>query len=173
MVVELPDGTLFLAGYAGGIYTKNTGIGQTVPELGKSSDRGATWTAINVGTEADGARGNSDVDLAAGPHGTLYFVASTYDPKLAEGTRVSVGASENEGGTWHWTTLSRERFDDRPWVGGNARWSGTRSLERRSRRVLLREPRPRRYVEHTRPNQFQRRIKRSRPRSAVGGLGLA
>jgi hypothetical protein len=116
MVVELPSGTLFLTGYAGGVYTKNTGIGQTVPELWRSSDRGATWTAVNVGTVSDGARGNSDVDLAAGPHGALYFVALTYEPKIAEGTRVSVGVSENEGRTWRWATLSHERFDDRPWV---------------------------------------------------------
>ena len=116
MLVELPSGTLFLAGYAGGIYTKNTGREQAVPELWKSSDHGATWTTVDVGTESDGARGNSDVDLAAGPHGALYFVALTYDPKIAEGTRVSVGVSENEGRTWRWTTLSRERFDDRPWV---------------------------------------------------------
>jgi hypothetical protein len=116
MLVELPSGTLFLTGYAGGIYTKSTGIEQKIPELWKSSDRGASWTAVNVGTEADGARGNSDVDLAAGPHGALYFVALTYDPKLAEGKRVSVGVSENEGRTWRWTTLSRARFDDRPWV---------------------------------------------------------
>ncbi len=116
MVVELPSGTLFLAGYAGGSYTKNTGSKQTVPELWKSPDHGATWTAVNVGTDSDGARGNSDVDLAAGPKGALYFVALTYDPKIAEGTRVSVGVSKDEGRTWRWTTLSRKRFDDRPWV---------------------------------------------------------
>jgi hypothetical protein len=62
------------------------GMVQTFPKFRKSSDRGATRIEVNVGTGSDGARGNSDVDLAAGLHGALYFVALTYDPKLAEGT---------------------------------------------------------------------------------------
>lgn len=116
MIVEEPDGTLFLAGYSGGLYAKYTGVSQTVPELWKSSDRGVSWTSIVVGTASGGARGNSDVDLAVGPDGVLYFVALTYDPKVGAGKRVSVGVSVDEGRTWRWTMLSQQRFDDRPWV---------------------------------------------------------
>ena len=59
---------------------------QAIPKLWRSSDRGATWTDVNVGAGSDGARGNSDVDLAAGLHVALYFVALSGGPKLAEGT---------------------------------------------------------------------------------------
>jgi hypothetical protein len=52
MVVEHPGGALFVTGY-----------GDSVPHLWRSSDRGGTWSPVNVGTEADGAAGNSDVDL--------------------------------------------------------------------------------------------------------------
>ncbi|MEO8681722.1 MAG: sialidase family protein [Vicinamibacterales bacterium] len=105
MVVEHPDGTLFLAGY-----------GEPVPTLWTSPDQGATWTSVNVGTAAAGAIGNSDVDLAIAPNGTLYFVAMVYDRKANEGTHISIGVSKDVGATWSWTLLSKTRFDDRPWV---------------------------------------------------------
>jgi BNR repeat-like domain len=108
MVVEDRNGTLFVAGYPLALHA--------VPELWKSTDGGATWSAVEVGTEAQGAVGNSDVDLAIGPEGTLYFVAMDYDIKTGKGRGVAVGASADMGRTWSWTALSRQPLDDRPWV---------------------------------------------------------
>src|SRR5687768_910929 len=105
MVVEHPDGTLFVTGY-----------GAPVPHLWRSADKGATWARVNVGTEKDGAAGNSDVDLAVAPDGTLYFIAMSYDRKVFEGTQIAIGSSRDAGATWTWTTLSKTRYDDRPWV---------------------------------------------------------
>ena len=105
MVVEHPDGTLFLTGY-----------GSPVPRLWRSGDRGATWALVNVGDEAAGATGNSDVDLAVAPDGTLYFIVMTYDRTTYEGVSISVGASRDAGNTWTWTQLSKTRYDDRPWI---------------------------------------------------------
>ena len=116
MLVEQADGTLFLAGYAGGVYAGNTGVQQVVPRLWRSMDHGSTWSAVGVGTEADGAIGNSDVDLAVAPDGTLYFATMGFDRKSNEGTHIAVGVGENSGQAWHWTTLSKKRFDDRPWI---------------------------------------------------------
>ena len=109
MVVELRDGTLFVAGYDGDL--------EKSPNLYRSRDHGATWDSVNVGSKADGAIGNSDVDLAVGPDDTLYFVAMSYDIQKHEGTRIAVGASKNAGATWSWKVLSEDRFDDRPWIG--------------------------------------------------------
>ena len=46
MLVEHPDGTLFVSGY-----------GEPQPTLWKSRDGGVSWAQVNVGTEADGAVG--------------------------------------------------------------------------------------------------------------------
>ncbi|MBS0393840.1 MAG: exo-alpha-sialidase [Proteobacteria bacterium] len=116
MLAELPDGTLFITGYAGAVHAESTGEPQTVPRLWKSTDRGAHWTSVNVGTERDGAVGNSDVDLAVARDGTLYLVTMGYDRKAGEGTHVAVGVSGDAGSTWRWTMLSKQRLDDRPWV---------------------------------------------------------
>lgn len=105
MIVAHPNGTLFVTGY-----------GAPTPHLWKSADQGAMWTAISVGTEAQGAVGNSDVDLAIAPDGTLYFVAMSYDRQKFEGTQVAIGASRDAGTTWTWTQISKTRYDDRPWV---------------------------------------------------------
>lgn len=105
MIVEHPDGTLLVSGYE-----------EPLPTLWKSRDRGARWARVNVGTEADGAIGNSDVDLAVAPDGTLYFVTMVFDRKVNEGTHISIGVSKDVGVTWSWTLLSNTRFDDRPWV---------------------------------------------------------
>lgn len=113
MIVEHPDGTLFVTGYGGGGPSDRK---QTVPRLWRSSDHGTTWSAVNVGTEADGAVGNSDVDLAVAHDGTLYFVSMGYDAKINEGTHIAVGVSTEGGKIWHWTMLSKHRYDDRPWV---------------------------------------------------------
>jgi hypothetical protein len=108
MVVELSDGTLFVSGY--------DGDPEKSPNLWRSRDRGATWESVNVGGKADGAIGNSDVDLAVSRDDTLYFVVMSFDRKAGEGTRIAVGVSKNAGATWSWKILSENRFDDRPWV---------------------------------------------------------
>lgn len=105
MVIEHPSGALFVAGY-----------NRHYPRLWKSTDHGNTWSRVDVGTEAQGAVGNSDVDLAVAPDGTLYFVSLTFDNAAREGRQVAVGVSHDGGATWHWTLVSRTRFDDRPWV---------------------------------------------------------
>lgn len=105
MLVEHPNGALFVAGYGAGR-----------PLLHKSIDRGASWMRVDVGNQEGGAIGNSDVDLAVAPDGTLYFVVMSYNRKTEEGVGIAIGASRDMGSTWQWTTLSRNRFDDRPWV---------------------------------------------------------
>ena len=105
MFVEHPGGALFAAGYW-----------EPRPTLWKSNDRGATWSRVDVGTEEQGAIGNSDVDLAVAADGTLYFAAMTYDRTANEGRQIAVGVSSDAGASWRWTTLSKVRFDDRPWV---------------------------------------------------------
>jgi hypothetical protein len=105
MVVEAPDGALFVSGYGAGR-----------PTLWKSIDHGAIWKLVDVGTAESGAVGNSDVDLAMALDGTLFYVNMTFDPKKMEGTRIAVGVSQDSGAHWRWRTLSENRFDDRPWV---------------------------------------------------------
>ena len=105
MIVQHPDGTLFVAGY-----------GAPSPRLWRSGDGGATWSRVEVGSEANGAVGNSDVDLAVSPTGTLYFVVMTYDRAKLEGVQIAVGVSRDVGASWSWTLLSNTRYDDRPWV---------------------------------------------------------
>jgi hypothetical protein len=112
MIVEHPDGTLFVAGYGSPDFSNP----QKVPRLWRSSDHGNTWNLVNVGTESDGAIGNSDVSLAMAADGTLYFATMIIDLKTAEGVQITIGVSHDIGKTWQWTTLSKKRFDDRPWV---------------------------------------------------------
>ena len=106
MVVEGSDGALFVTGY-----------GPSTPRLWRSTDGGTTWGRVEIGTEADGAVGNSDVDLAIGPDGTVYMIAMSFDRQALEGTGVVVGVGRNGGSAWTWTSLSEDRFDDRPWIG--------------------------------------------------------
>jgi sugar lactone lactonase YvrE len=89
MIIEHPDGTLFVSGYGGSGHQSP----QTVPRLWKSSDHGATWQTVNVGTEAEGAVANSDVDLALAPDGTIYFISMEFDRKAGEGTHIVVGVN--------------------------------------------------------------------------------
>lgn len=112
MIVEHPNGTFFVSGYG----TSANGTEQKVPRLWKSVDHGSTWEPVNIGTEADGASANSDVDLAVAPDGTLYLVSMWFDLKTLEGTHIVVGTSSDGGNTWRWTMLSKKRLDDRPWV---------------------------------------------------------
>ena len=106
MLVQHPDGSLFVTGYGE----------PAVPQLWRSNDAGATWSRVNVGSEADGAVGNSDVDLAVAPDGTLYFAAMTYDRAKYEGTQIAIGTSRDVGASWSWTRLTDARYADRPWV---------------------------------------------------------
>src|SRR5215467_4466115 len=93
MVIQDAHGTLFTSGYGWSAETKH-------PSLRRSDDGGRTWSRVEVGDTAQGAIGNSDVDLAVAPDGTLYFIALTYsssreqlttrDGKRAEGQRIVV-----------------------------------------------------------------------------------
>ena len=105
MLVEHPDGTLFVTGY-----------GEPTPRLWRSNDAGATWSRVDLGSEADGALGNSDVDLAVAADGTLYLATMTYDREKNEGTRIAIGTSRDRRASWSWTRLSDARYSDRPWV---------------------------------------------------------
>ncbi len=111
MVVEHPQGDLFIAGYS-----QAPEESQRPPKLFRSRDRGETWAPVAVGTPDMGALGNSDVDLAVGPDGTLYFLTMGFDRATGRGTHISIGVSRDAGGSWSWTNLSRDTFDDRPWV---------------------------------------------------------
>jgi hypothetical protein len=111
MVVEHPEGALFVAGFTQAIEES-----RQPPKLFMSIDAGTTWGSVDVGTPAQGAIGNSDVDLAVAPDGTLYFLTMGFDRTRGEGTHVAVGVSPDIGETWTWTYLSQDRFDDRPWI---------------------------------------------------------
>lgn len=105
MIAEHPAGTLFVTGY-----------GSEQPTLWRSTDRGATWSRVNVGSAPDGAIGNSDVDLAIAADGTIYYVVMSFDRKTFEGLGIAMAVSRDAGATWSWTGLSKTRYDDRPWV---------------------------------------------------------
>ena len=107
MVVEHPDGALFVTGYE----SRNES-----PALWTSTNGGTAWERVAVGTPADGAVGNSCVDLAVAPDGTLYFITMGFVSPPGEGTHIAVGVSHDVGASWSWTYLSQDRYDDRPWV---------------------------------------------------------
>jgi len=111
MLVEHPDGTLFVAGYG-----RDDPTIEQSPRLWKSGNGGATWERVDVGAVANGAKGNSDVDLTVAGDGTLYFAAMGFDRSVGEGTHVVVGVSHDVGATWSWSYLTRDRRVDRPWV---------------------------------------------------------
>lgn len=111
-LVQHPDGTLFAAGYS-----RDASEASDPPNLFRSRDGGGTWQQVDVGRVADGALGNSDVDLEVGPDGTLYFLTMGFDRSVGEGTHVALGVSPGGGEEWMWQEISRSRFDDRPWIG--------------------------------------------------------
>ena len=114
MILVHPDGYLFIAGFGSQV----TGTDWTrPPPIWRSGDQGDTWERLDVGSSAQGAQGNSDVDLAVGPDGEIYFVALGFNRETREGTQVAMGVSTDLGDTWNWQFLSQTRFDDRPWVG--------------------------------------------------------
>lgn len=113
MLVRHESGTLFVAGYPSQV----TGTDWTAPPLlWRSDDDGGSWNRVDVGSTADGAQGNSDVDLEVGPDGTLYFLSMGFNRTTREGTHIAVGVSNDVGETWQWHMLSTTRFDDRPWI---------------------------------------------------------
>lgn len=123
MVVEHPSGTLFVAGYGAPWADRASEADRmfalySLSRLWKSRDGGASWSRVDVGPGAKGVVGNSDVALASGPDGTLYFVSMRFDSTSGkwEGRRIAVGVSHDVGATWTWTVLSAHRLDDRPWV---------------------------------------------------------
>lgn len=105
MLVQHPNGAVFVTGY-----------NRIRPRLWRSTDLGTSWSEVNVGMPRDGAVGNSDVDLAVAPDGTLYFVQMTYDVRAQEGVQLAVGMSRDAGSSWRWSTVSRARYNDRPWI---------------------------------------------------------
>ncbi len=111
MLVEHPGGDLFVAGYS-----QAAGEADSPPRLFRSRDGGSSWSAVDVGSAEQGAVGNSDVDLAVAPDGTLYFLTMGFDRTTSTGTHVAVGVSHDVGESWTWTWLSEDRFDDRPWI---------------------------------------------------------
>jgi Tol biopolymer transport system component len=116
MILEHPDGSLFVGGFG----ASRVRVDRTDElTLWKSRDGGTTWARVDVGPDApraQGAIGNSDMDLAVAPDGIIYFVTLFFDVEKYEGQQVSVGVSKDVGVTWTWTLLSKTRFDDRPWV---------------------------------------------------------
>ena len=114
-VVQHPSGALFVAGYS-----RDPAEATDPPNLYRSDDRGVTWGQVDVGSVEEGALGNSDVDLKIGPDGSIYFLTMGFDRSVGEGTHVAVGMSRDAGRTWSWRTISRTRFDDRPWIGISA-----------------------------------------------------
>jgi len=111
MLVEHPGGALFVAGYS-----QAEGEAGSPPRLFRSNDGGSSWSAVDVGSAEQGAVGNSDVDLAVAPDGTVYFLTMGFDCTTSAGTHVAVGVSHDVGESWTWTWLSEDRFDDRPWI---------------------------------------------------------
>lgn len=117
MIVEHPDGAIFVAGY------KNA---STEPQLWKSHDQGKTWAEVNVGTKVEGAHGNSDVDLAIDSDGVIYFLTmkftklpddmTDFDFSSMKGEHIAIGVSTDKGESWKWNYLSRNEYDDRPWI---------------------------------------------------------
>jgi hypothetical protein len=134
MIVEHPDGTLFVSGYG----YQESGPLQTVPRLWKSADQGATWTTVNVGTEADGAIGNSDVALAVARDGTLYFVRrNPYRSRSQPGCRKDVALDNAVKESFRRSSLGR---------GGAERHCAC-DLERQQRGIPPTQPRSRCHVE--------------------------
>ncbi|MEE4191369.1 MAG: sialidase family protein [Halieaceae bacterium] len=110
-LLELANGDLLVAGFP-----RYPHEPARAPSLWRSRDGGAAWARVNVGTPSNGAIGNSDVDLAVAPDGTVYFVTMGYNRTTDEGTHISIGVSKDHGESWTWTLLTDRTLSDRPWV---------------------------------------------------------
>ncbi len=111
MLAELADGTLLVTGFP-----KYPHEPPRAPSLWRSTNGGEQWQRVDVGSPADGAIGNSDVDLVVAPDGTVYFVTMGYNRSTGEGTHIAIGVSKDEGETWEWQQLAGNPRVDRPWV---------------------------------------------------------
>ncbi|HAA15176.1 MAG TPA: hypothetical protein DCE41_27160 [Cytophagales bacterium] len=105
MVQQHPNGDLFLSGYS-----------IPSPFMYRSSDHGRTWTEIDLNLPEDGPVGNSDIDIKIGADGTVYLLQMYFDLEVFEGKLVNIGVGRNNGTDWTWSSISMERFDDRPWL---------------------------------------------------------
>ena len=111
MLAELPDGALLVAGFP-----RYPHEPARAPSLWRSTDGGKAWQRVDVGTPADGAIGNSDVDLIVAPDGTVYFVTMGFNRTTREGTHIAIGVSRDGAKTWRWQQLAGNARVDRPWV---------------------------------------------------------
>ena len=111
MLLELGNGDLLVSGFP-----RYPHEPARAPSLWRSSDAGEHWSRVDVGTPAAGAIGNSDVDLARGPEGTLYFATMGFNRSTGKGTHISVGVSDDNSKRWRWTLLTDRELADRPWV---------------------------------------------------------
>ncbi len=105
MVVRHPSGALFVTGYW-----------DTIPPVWKSTDNGASWTKLDVGSAANGAVGNSDSDLAVGPDGSVYLITLVFGRTTFRGVSIQVAVSHDVGATWKWTQVAKADLVDRPWI---------------------------------------------------------
>jgi hypothetical protein len=87
---------------------------------------GQSWSPVDVGKFEAGADGNSDMDLVVDAQGTLYLMAMRYttlpedeenfDWNTMKGEHIAMGVSKDNGASWTWQYLSKNDYDDRPWV---------------------------------------------------------
>ncbi|MGD1839970.1 MAG: sialidase family protein [Thermonemataceae bacterium] len=118
MLIEHPSGTLFTSGFQ---------FSSKSPQLWKSVDKGKSWHRVDVGSQDQGADGNSDVDMVIDKEGSIYLISLRYDwvnpgdsTSEARGKHITVGVSHDVGKTWTWTFLSKTLNDDRPWIDVDA-----------------------------------------------------
>ena len=104
MIVQHPDGSLYIGGY---VYPKYVA-------LYHSRDLGSTWQKIDLKNENIPELGNSDIDLTIAPNGSVHMAAMHWGD--FEGAGISVVSSRNGTDTWSWNRISQSSGDDRPWI---------------------------------------------------------
>ena len=104
MIVQHPDGSLYLGGY---VYPKYVALYQ-------SRDLGLNWQKVDLKNENNPELGNSDIDLTIAPNGSVHMAAMHWGDY--EGAGISVVSSRNGTDTWIWNRISQVLGDDRPWI---------------------------------------------------------